>query len=246
MKSICFFMVYHGRPELTKMSIDDMNLAMHHFINRGFDVTAVVIGDSPDVEGFCNDMSVTHETFKNDPVADKFTYAWMRAAQQRCDYICWYGSNNVHHAGYWEEAMNTLMFEDVSTLGTTNCLVMSADRDKTEGCIFHPTEGYVISSGQFFRTRDLIKSVNILTVYNRDQTCNFDGVLLDAIKEECGPYALTVVTHCEEDCIDVKNSENIHSFQAYMDMPHYKRYSTRDVVGRHPCLNNFMNGVYAC
>ena len=88
------------------MSIDDMSMAMATLKNAGFEVTGLVIGGSYHISKFCESRGIRHEMFENKPVSDKFTYAWLRAVQQRCDYVCWYGSNNVHHAGYWEAAIN--------------------------------------------------------------------------------------------------------------------------------------------
>ena len=245
MRSVCFFMVYHGRPELTKMSIDDMDMAMHQFSKRGFQVSSIVIGDSYEISMFCAERGIQHEMFKNDPVSDKFTYAWLRAIQKRCDYICWYGSNNVHSPGYWDVAMNRLEGNKVVTLGTRNCIIMSSDESEEWGCLFNPTPGYLISSGQFFLTSTLINTVNILTLYHERQKFNFDGLILDRLTEKWGNEIVEVISFDEEDCVDVKNNQNIHSFESYMNQPHYERYHTKKMVGRHPCLSHYMSGFYA-
>ena len=163
------------------MSIDDMSMAMATLKNAGFEVTGLVIGGSYHISKFCESRGIRHEMFENKPVSDKFTYAWLRAVQQRCDYVCWYGSNNVHHAGYWEAAINRLNGNKAATFGTRNCVIMSSDTSVDEGCVFHPAEGYLISSGQFFLTSTLINTVNLLTLYSEDQTFNFDGVILDRL-----------------------------------------------------------------
>lgn len=245
MRSICFFMVYHDRPELTKMSIDDMSMAMSNLRNSGFEVTGLVIGGSYHIAKFCSALGIRHEMFENKPVSDKFTYAWMRAIQHRCDYICWYGSNNVHSAGYWMSVSERLKGNKAATFGTRNCIIMSSDPQEEYGCHFTPTPGYLISSGQFFLTSTLINTVNLLTLYDPEQTCNFDGLLLDCLTDRWGQDIVEVVEFDEEDCVDIKNHINIHSFESYMRVPEYARYNTRKMISRHPCLGFYFSGYYA-
>jgi hypothetical protein len=237
-------MVYHARPSLTKMSIDDMSWAMQTLVNAGMEVTGMVIGDSYNIARFCEVRGIRHEMFENRPVADKFTYAWLRAVQQRCDYICWYGSNNVHHAGYWDVAIEKLQGKKVATFGTRNCIIMSSDESEEYGCLFHPTPGYLISSGQFFLTSALIKTVNLLTLYDYDQTFNFDGMILDQLTERWGEDIVEVITFDDEDCIDIKNEVNIHSFESYMAVDAYEKIPVKEIPGRHPCLSLFYNRFY--
>lgn len=237
-------MVYHDRPSLTKMSIDDMAQAMGELERKGMDVTGIVIGDSYNIARFTEDRGIRHEMFENRPIADKFTYAWLRAVQQRCDYICWYGSNNVHHLGYWDVAAEKLKGNKVATFGTRNCVIMSTDESEEWGCLFHPTEGYLISSGQFFLTSTLINTVNLLTLYNPDQTFNFDGVLLDRLTERWGQDIVEVIEFDDEDCVDVKNNVNIHSFESYMAREEYEKVHVKKIAGRHPSLSHFFNGFY--
>lgn len=245
MRSVCFFMVYHRRPSLTKMSIDDMCTAMQTLRNHGMDVTGLVIGDSYNIAAFCASRNVRHEMFENKPLADKFTYAWLRAIQQRKDYICWYGSNNVHGAGYWDVVIDRLQGNKAATFGTRNCVIMSAVEGEPGTCLFHPSEGYLISSGQFFLTSTLINTVNLLTLYSEFQKFNFDGVLLDKLTERWGQEIVEVVEFDEEDCIDVKDETNIHSYQSYMNVPEYKRLEDRtEIMYRHPCLTNLFHNIY--
>ena len=244
MRSICFFMVYHDRPALTKMSIDDMVCAMQYFKGEGHDVQAVVIGDSYNIANFCNEMGVRHEMFVNKPVSDKFSYAWLRAVQAGCDYIAWWGSNNVHGAGYLAECNEVLCGHKVATFGTQNCVIVSAHGSK-DTCVFRPRGKYLISSGQFFLTHSIRNSVNPLTIYDAEQTFNFDGKILDAMTSKWGDDIVQVVTHDEEACLDIKNDVNIHSYQSYMNMAHYPRYDSREVIRhRHPSLDLYLRGVF--
>jgi hypothetical protein len=238
-------MVYHDRPALTKMSIDDMLGAMHFFRDEGHDIQAIVIGDSYNVAAYCQRAGIRHEMFENSPIADKFSYAWLRAVQANCDYIAWWGSNNVHGAGYLAECNEVLHGNKVATFGTRNCVIMSASPEERETCVFTPRKNYLISSGQFFLTHSIKNSVNVLTVYDRDQTFNFDGKILDCMTSKWGDDIVQVVTHDEEDCIDVKNDVNIHSYRSYMDVKAYDRYLSRDEIRpRHPSLDLYLNGHF--
>lgn len=245
MRSLCFFMVYHDRTALTKMSIDDMVGAMRYFSDEGHDVQGLVIGDSYNVAEYARGLGLRHEMFSNRPVSDKFCYAWLRAIQSRCDYIVWWGSNNVHGAGYLAECNERLLGNKVATFGTRNCVVVSAEPTQKETCVFTPRDHYLISSGQFFLTHSLENSVNLLTLYDYDQKFNFDGKVLDAMTDKWGKDIIEVVTHDEEDCLDVKNQVNIHSYDSYMAMSHYPRYESREVIRhRHPSLHLYLDGWF--
>lgn len=242
--TVCFFMVYHSRPQLTKMSIDDMHMAMSQFKNHGITCKALVIGDSYNVAQFCHDRGIRHEMFANKPIAHKFTYAWLRAMQQNTDYICWYGSNNVHSAGYWETCVDVMNTGGNISFGTTNCVIMSTQPRESKTCLFHPSERYLISSGQFFLRSALMSNVNLLTLYEDDQTFSFDGSLMDQLFENLVDWEPRVVTYDEEDCIDVKGNVNIHSYTSYMKAG-YAAYEDRSVIiPRHPVLQLYFNGLY--
>ena len=245
MRSICFFMVYHDRPALTKMSIDDMVGAMHYFADEGHSVQGIVIGDSYNVAEYARGLGLRHEMFKNDPLSNKFSFAWLRAVQAQCDYIAWWGSNNVHGAGYLAECNERLLGNKVATFGTKNCVIVSAEPGEEETCVFTPLNKYLISSGQFFLTYSIQNSVNPLTIYDEEQTFNFDGKILDAMTDKWGDGIIEVVTHDDEDCLDVKNKVNIHSYESYMNMSHYPRYvSRKDLKHRHPSLQLYLEGTF--
>lgn len=243
MRSICFFMVYHKRPALTKMSIDDMESAMRYFSGEGHSVRGIVIGGSYDIAKFCDDRGITHFMFGNDPISDKFSYAWFRAAQAGCDYIAWWGSNNVHGHGYLVKCNEVLMGPKVATFGTKNCVIMSTGSDET--CVFRPRDHYLISSGQFFLTQSIRESVNVLTVYDRSQRFNFDGVILDSMTDRWGLGIIQEVTFDEEDCIDIKDGMNIHSYDSYMRVAQYDRYDSRsEIHPRHPSLTQYLESGF--
>lgn len=233
MRSVCFLMLYHGRPELTKMSLLHLSNTAWLFEDEGFRVKTMVVGDSKEIRGYCEDHGLHHETFKNYPLAHKMTYAWIRAMQQNTDYICWLGSNNVHGQGYWEVCMNRLNSNLCATFGTRNCVITSTKAGEDKTYLFHPSEGYLISAGQFFLRHSLYHSVNFLTVFDDDQTFAFDGSILDAMTSKWGQDIIEVVSFDEEDCLDIKGDENIHSYESYANAG-YREYINRDELrGRH-------------
>jgi hypothetical protein len=183
--------------------------------------------------------------FANKPIAHKFTYAWLRAVQQNTDYICWYGSNNVHGAGYWETCVDVIDNGGSVTFGSTNCVIMSTQPRESKTCLFHPSEKYLISSGQFFLRQSLVSNVNLLTLYEEDQTFSFDGSLMDQLFDSLDDRDIArVVTYDEEDCIDVKGNVNIHSYTSYMKAG-YPAYEDREaIIPRHPSLQAYFNGLY--
>jgi hypothetical protein len=245
MRSVCFFMVYHARPALTKMALDDMQGAMQFFSYDGHDVVGLAIGGSYDVAQFCASRGIQHEMFANDPVSNKFSYAWLRAIQMGCDYIAWWGSNNVHGAGYLVQCAGVLEGKKVATFGTKNCVIMSAMPGEEDTCVFTPRDHYLISSGQFFLTHSLRHSVNPLTIYDSDQTFNFDGKVIDAMVDKWGEDIILDVSFDEEDCIDIKNGVNIHSYSSYMEVAGYPRYLSREVIRhRHPSLDLYLDGHF--
>lgn len=225
------------------MAVDHMGDVVDLFNDQGFDSVGIVIGDSVEIEVFAKDRGLMHESHPNDPVSGKFTYAWMLAAQQKKDYICWLGSNNLHSDGYWETALNTLSGKKVATFGTRNCIIMSAEKKNDLTCHFKPRDHYLISSGQFFLTYSFINSVNILTVYDMDQQFNFDGRVLDKMTDKWGKDIIEYVEFDEEDCLDIKTEYNIHSYDSYMKI--YPKYiPSSQIVPRFPRLMMLMQGFY--
>lgn len=244
MPSVCFFMVYHKRHALTKMAIDDMANAMDMMEKEGIEVEGLVIGDSYNVADFCVHHRIRHEMFRNNPLAHKMTYAFLRAIQSRCEYICWYGSNNLHSDAYWEKCIDALWDKRKATFGTRNCLIMSTEDLKPEVYRFHPSEGYLISSGQFFLRHTLVSSLNLLTLFGDEQLYAFDGSIMAALFDRWDPE--TLVTHVEndwDDCIDVKNDINIHSYESFRNYPHH-HMTAHDLINSNPRLAKLFSRNY--
>lgn len=243
MRSVCFFMVYHDRPQITKMAVDHMADVIDLFRDNGCDAVGIVIGDSKVIERFALSRGLLHEQHPNDPVSGKMTYAWMLAAQEDKEYICWMGSNNIHSDGYWELVMEKLRGKKIATFGSRNCVIMSADKEVQRTCHFRPRDHYLISSGQFFLTYSFKNAVNILTVYDLDQQFNFDGKVLDKMTDTWGKGIIEYVEFDEEDCLDIKGSVNIHSYDSYIKI--YPEYlPSKQIVPRFPRLMMLMEGFY--
>lgn len=220
MPDVCFFMVYYKRHALTKMAIADMGAAMRTMENKGIETRGLVIGDSYEIADFCVTYNIRHEMFRNDPLSHKMTYAFLRALQSGCEYICWYGSNNLHSREYWEKCADTLWGKRRATFGTRNCLIMSTNPQHTHVYRFNPTEGYLISSGQFFLRHTLVCSLNLLTLFGEHQKYSFDGSIMQALFAKWDPDVLvTYVENDWDDCIDVKNNMNIHSYESFKNYP---------------------------
>ena len=243
MRSVCFFMVYHRRPNVTRMAIDHMDDVIRLFRQEGLDAEGIVIGNSKPIARFCRELEITHLDFPNDPISNKLTYAWLMAVQSDNDYMCWLGSNNLHGDGYWALAIEKIKGHKVATFGTRNCVIISADPENERTCLFHPKEGYLISSGQFFLTYSFRQAVNVLTVYDLDQQFNFDGKILDCFTDMWGSQIVEELTFDEEDCLDIKTDYNIHSFESYIGL--YPEYvQSRLIAPRFPRLKMLMSGYY--
>ena len=243
MRSVCFFMVYHRRPAVTRMAIDHMADVIDMFKGGGIDAVGITIGSSSVIERFAKNRGLKHERHPNDPLSGKFTYAWMLAAQENKDYICWMGSNNIHSDGYWEKALNKLSENKVATFGSRNCIILHRDKDTPKTCHFRPHSHYLISSGQFFLTYSFTNAVNILTVYDLDQQFNFDGKVLDKMTDKWGKDIIEYVEFDEEDCIDVKSTLDMHNYESYRRI--YPEYlPSNQIIPRFPRLQMLIQGFY--
>ena len=238
-------MLYHERLGLTKMSIDDMQRAMYYYISEGHTVDSIVIGDSPEIEEFCKSRGIRHERFRNLPLSNKFSYAWLRAIQSGCEYVAWWGSNNVHSPEYLKACNDVLNGNKVASFGSDSCVIVSTEEGKDETCVFKTISPYLISTGQFFLSYTLKKCINPLTIYEPDQYCNFDGAVLDAMMNMFGKNVVQKVSFDQGDTLDIKNETNIHSYESYIVHKHYDRYLKRDELRkRYPSLDLYLNGHF--
>ena len=84
-KSVTFFMLYHKRPELTRMSLWHMAKVVGRFKDAGHEVHTVVIGDEENQRSYCDSIGLDHYSFKNDPLHKKFKFAWTTSIKKKTD-----------------------------------------------------------------------------------------------------------------------------------------------------------------
>ena len=245
MNSICFFMVYHKRFSLTRMSLHHMVDVIEDFRNSGFECSGIVIGDDPRQAKFCSDNGLKHYDYPNDPLSYKFQFAWLSAIHDQKDYICWLGSNNVHSQEYWDKCKDRIRDNKCATFGGNKFVVMSSDPEKNETCVFNTRGKYLVSSGQFFLTYSLENSVDLLKMYKKDQTFDFDGKILEQMTSKWGWGIVENISEDPESCIDVKDGMNIHSYESYISRSQYPRWDSNLVIAaRYPRIHELMNGDY--
>lgn len=246
-KSVCFVMTYHGRPEITRMSLYHMAWVVGRFKEQGVDAVGLVIGDDANQAKYCEGLGLKHEYFPNFPLADKYNYMWLRAVQHRKTYICKLDSNNVHSFSYWDKCVEWVKGHKRAIFGGRRCIIANSDLHYPETCLFNAYDYYLLGTGIFYLTYTFENSVNLFKMYTPDHYCNFDGVIIDAfmnwaVKKE----HLEVVSDEEDDCIDLKSKVDIHSYQSYIEKPHYPRsFSIEELRGRHPHLDMYFKGGFA-
>jgi hypothetical protein len=55
-----------------------------------------------------------------------------------------------------------------------------------------------------------------LVSYSQKQTCNFDGKINQAISNKWNETVIETISSDPDDCFDVKDGEDIHSYDSYM------------------------------
>jgi hypothetical protein len=215
------------------------------FNEDGFDSIGVVIGDDPRQAKFCEENGLEHHFYPNDPLSFKFQFAWMTCIHKQKDYICWLGSNNVHSKSYFDKCKKRLSKNKCATFGSNKFVVMSQDPQVNETCVFNTRGNYLVSSGQFFLTYTLENSIDILGMYDKSTRFDFDGKILREITNKWGWSVVELISSDPEDCIDVKNDENIHSYESYINRDQYPRWDSNLIVSsRYPRIQELMNGDY--
>lgn len=243
--TVCFFMVYHRRYSLTRMSLHHMVDTIKSFNDDGFNSIGVVIGNDPRQAKFCDEHGIEHHFYPNDPLSQKFQFAWLTCIHKQKDYICWLGSNNVHSKEYFEKCKERISKNKCATFGSNKFVVMNMDPDINETCVFNTRGKYLVSSGQFFLTYTLENSVDLLGMYSKNQTFDFDGCIIRQITDKWGWSVVERISSDPEDCIDVKDSDNIHSYESYISRPQYPRWDSNLIVAsNHLRIQELMDGDY--
>lgn len=234
MKSVCFFMTHHGRPELTRMSLYHMAKTIELFKEAGVFAQGIVVGEEQIQKDYAESQGLEYVWHANLPLSNKFRSCFSEALKKETDYVCWMGSNNLHSTEYLDKCIEMMKGPLVPTFGTSRFVVMSVDKDKQETCVFNTRRYHLVSSGQFYCGYTLRKSIDFKTVYGANQTHDFDGTINDTIARKwCqGKSGTKDVIQCissePEDCLDIKDGNDMHGYESYIIRENYPRHLSRD------------------
>lgn len=232
--SVCFFMLYYKRPEITRMSLWHMAKVKKKFEEAGHECEAIAIGDEEDQKAYCKKLGITHIDHKNNPLPEKFKAAWQAAMDSEKDYICWLGSNNVHSDDFWDKCLKQINSKKTPTFGTTNFTVVDNDFSNQRTKTWIRRRYNFCSAGQFFFRVTLKKSVDFDKVFatrkkNTEEGKDFDGSINLAIHARFGKEAFVPIHSEPLDCIDIKSDFDMHPFKNY-DVGMYDQNYTRDEI----------------
>lgn len=227
-RTVCFFMLYHGRPELTGMSMYHMAKTIKRFNSAGHKSVGIVIGDHGPEAEYAESLGLEHIYYPNDPLYKKFSFTWIQSLLKETDYICGLGSNNLHSDAYWDKCISTLEGPKQVSFGSNKFSVVHSSEEIQETCTFKTRKSiHLCSAGQFFLTYSLDQAVNFRSIFSPGQKFNFDGVINKSFSSKWGKSVIKTISSEPSDCLDVKNGENIHSYNSYMrkrgrEYPAYK------------------------
>ena len=74
-KSVCFFMLYYKRPEVTRMSMWHMAKVLKKFRAAGHECCGIVIGNDPSQAEYCESLGLEHFEHGNQDLSKKFVFA---------------------------------------------------------------------------------------------------------------------------------------------------------------------------
>ena len=216
-RTVCFFMLYHGRPELTRMSMYHMAKTIKKFNSAGHKSVGIVIGDHGPEAEYAESLGLEHMYYPNDALDKKFSFAWIQSLLKETEYICWLGSNNLHSEEYWDKCISTLEGQKQVSFGSDKFSIVHSSRDIQETCTFKTRKKrHLCSAGQFYLTYSLDRAVNFRTIFSPGQHFNFDGVINNAFCEKWDESVIKKISSEPSDCLDVKDAENIHSYSSYI------------------------------
>jgi hypothetical protein len=217
--SVCFFMVYYKRPELTRMSLWHMAKVIKKFRTAGHECEGIVIGNEPDQVAYCKRLGLEHINHPNKPLSEKFKRAWVEALDKKKDYICWLGSNNVHSDSFWDKCLDKISGEAVSCFGTKNFTIVDKDPSNQKTMVWTRRKHHVCSCGQFFYSTTIRKTVDFNEVFNEGlsddekKTKDFDGSINKALVNRWQKHVIKTLDSDSLDCIDVKSDLDIEELQ---------------------------------
>jgi len=230
-RTVCFFMLYHGRPRLTRMSMWHMAETIKKFCDSGHESIGIVIGDENKDAEYARNLGLQHFEYANDPLSLKFSFAWTQAILKETDYICWMGSNNLHSDAYWGKCISNLEGPKQVTFGTNKFSVVHSSTHVQETCTFKTRKSiHLCSAGQFYLNYSLSHAVNFRSIYDPNQTFDFDGPINKAFSEKWGKNVIKKISSHPADCLDIKDDTNIHSYESYISRRGgvYPAYKDRD------------------
>jgi len=217
LRTVCFFMLYHGRPELTRMSMWHMAKVIKKFSKAGHQSVGIVVGDDLKQAEYAESLGLEHMYMANDPLHKKFSFVWQQALLKETDYLCWLGSNNIHSDAYWDKCIKVLEGPKEVSFGTNKFTIVHSSKDKEQTCTFKTRKAiHLCSAGQFYLNWSLSNAVNFRSLYSEGQTFNFDGKVNKAITNKWGTDVIKTISSEPDDCFDIKDSQNIHSYQSYI------------------------------
>lgn len=216
-RTVCFFMLYHGRPELTRMSLWHMAKTIKKFTESGHKSIGIVVGDDLKQAEYAESLGLEHMYMANDPLDKKFSFTWTQALLKETDYLCWLGSNNLHSDAYWNRCIKVLEGEKQVSFGSNKFSIVHASKGVEPTCTFTTRKNiHLCSAGQFYLNWSLSNAINFRSVYAEGQKFNFDGKINQALASKWGDGVIKTISSDPADCLDVKNDENIHSYQSYV------------------------------
>ncbi len=217
-RSVCFFMLYHKRPEITRMSMWHMKKVIDRFNAAGHKAQGIVFGDEEDQKKYADFLGIEHIAVPNSPLSKKFQASYMNALWKKADYVCKIDSNNFNDFSYWDKCIEFIKGSKVVSFGTNRFTIISSDKKKEDTCVFKTRKTrHLCNSGQFYLTYSLDQAVDFTKIYPEKATNNFDGRINDAIMDKWRDESLIhTISSNPDDCFDVKDGTDIHSYDSYI------------------------------
>ena len=231
--SVTFFMLYYKRPGVTRMSLWHMAGVIKKFEKAGHKCHGIAIGDEPDQAEYCESLGIEHLNCDNDPLPDKFKFAWMSALAKETDYICWLGSNNVHSDEYWDACIKQLSMDPVVSFGSTRFTVVDINKEVQTTIAWKRKSYHLCSCGQFYNTNAINKTIDFEEVFrserNLEESKDFDGSINNHLAVRWTPRVIVPLESNGLSCIDLKTGTDIHPFRRYIWGDYGQEY-TRDEI----------------
>jgi len=249
-KSVVFFMVYHKRPELTRMSLWHMAKVIKMFRSAGHDCQGIVIGDESDQMTYCKKLGLEHIDHPNTPLNKKFKRAWSEALNKRKDYICWLGSNNIHSDSFWNKCLDKISGGAVASFGTKNFTVIDKDPSNQKTMVWMRMRYHVCSCGQFFYSTTIRKSIDFNEVFNgrlntdKENARDFDGSINRVLVDRWQRDVIKILDSDSLDCIDVKSGLDMHSFESYEKGLYPEHYTRNEIYSLFEELQMLEEGAF--